>query len=149
MSIRGICFLSAVLLSLLAILLSCGEPSLPSRDQIPAIKAQLSKVEAGVRGESNASLDSLMSVEMLEQKLTSDSLIAFVWNQLGVDHTFTRFIDCDIAYTAKVSQCNCELVNETGARSGTIKLTFNYQDSTWLVKSFGLGESKPVQPATE
>ena len=68
-----------MIILLLTCLIGCKEKTL-NRDYIPEIKNQLYKLQQAVKQKNRAAIDSLLSVDMLKKKLTSDSLLQFVYN---------------------------------------------------------------------
>lgn len=118
---------------------SCSEKKLPARAEIPLIKVAISRIEGAVRDRNQAALDSLMSIQMLERNLTSDSLISFVWGQIPIQR-FARFSDCDIRFTNANAQCNCLITDDIGASNGGIQLQFSYEDKRWLLFQFSYSD---------
>ena len=125
-----------LLVTVLLFAYGCNQKeTLPARTEIPIIKDQLSKIETGVRLHSQASLDSLMSVKMIERQLTSDSLIRAVWNSVPLGR-FGRFSDCEVSYSDNIAQCDCGIADETGKRQAGILLTFTRDEKLWLLREF-------------
>ena len=125
-------------ISLLTLVMAGCEEKSPSRDHIPVIKERFSKLEAAVKAQDRAALDSLMSVKMLDIEQDSDSLLHFIY---GSDYelSFERFGDYEIFYTNKKARIDCFLMDSTGARDRPAVFTMIFDDDKWLLKRFEAG----------
>ena len=61
-------WLVIILVGLALIVGGCDEEKLPSRDQIPILKQKLYALEQAVDTRNRAAIDSLLSVEILDEK---------------------------------------------------------------------------------
>ncbi|MCP4685945.1 MAG: hypothetical protein GY867_10955 [bacterium] len=130
----------AVILGALA---GCGEEELPSRDEIPILRQRVFALEQAIASGDPLILDSLLSVEILDEGLSSDSLLGFVFGPDN-DFPFHRLGDCEIFYTKEVAVVDCHVMDSTETADRPIKLHFKKFDEIWLLRKFEGGETTPA-----
>lgn len=120
------------------------EPEPPSREQIPLLRQQLFRLQEAVRLRNGAAIDSLLSVEILNEGLSRDSLLRFVY---GAADTipFVRIANYQIVFDNNRARIDCELV-DSASQNRPIVLTWLLADSTWLLKRFA--PAAPAETAT-
>ena len=125
------------------ILSGCSGEDLPSRDEIPILRQTVHAVEQAVAAGNRAGLDSLLSVQMLDEGQSGDSLLSFIY---GPDRSFPfyRLGDCQIFYTKDLAVVDCYIMDSTQTTDRPIKLYFTKAKETdvWLLKKFEPGEKK-------
>ena len=129
------------LISVLA-LAGCGGDDLPSRDEIPIIRKRVAALEGAIASADTARLDSLLSVEILDEKQDSDSLLSFVYGPDG-EFSFYRFGGCEIFYTKELAVVDCYVMDSTETEVRPIKLYFTKAQNVWLLKRFKPGGTGP------
>jgi hypothetical protein len=129
----------AVVMLLLA---ACGEEELPSRDEIPVLRQCVFALEQAIASGDPLILDSLLSVEILDEGQSSDSLLNFVFGS-DRDFPFHRLGDCEIFYTNEVAVVDCYVMDSTETADRPLKLHFKKFDEQWLLKKFEAGDSTP------
>ncbi|MBU0982585.1 MAG: hypothetical protein KKA42_01855 [candidate division Zixibacteria bacterium] len=124
------------------LLAGCGAEDLPSRDEIPILRERLFALEQAVKADSRASVDSLLSVKILDRGQDSDSLLRYVY---GSDHSFAfeRLGDYHIFYNKKVAVIDCFVMDSTAGHDRPLKLTFEKVDDLWLLGQFEAGAGRP------
>ncbi len=133
--------LSLVFLSLLyfvPFVVSCDKTEKISRDHIPALKEKLYQLQLAVKNKNIGGIDSLMSVEILDKGLSSDSLLSLVY---GTDSSFefTQFGNAEIFYTNHRGFVDCYIMDSLTERSRPLKLELKFDDSLWLFLNFEVG----------
>ncbi|RKX22221.1 MAG: hypothetical protein DRP35_02475 [Candidatus Zixiibacteriota bacterium] len=128
------------LILLLASWSGCKEKT-PSRDYIPEIKNQLFKLQQAVKQKNRAAIDSLLSVEMLDEKLTSDSLLQFVYNipERYDAFEFEQFGGANIIYSFDIAQIDCFIMDSTHLKDRPIVFKLILDDKVWLFREFKEG----------
>ncbi len=133
---RSIRLLSLFLILSISLTLGCGEESI-SRDHIPILKAQLYKLQERVVDRDRAAIDSLMAVEILDEGLSSDSLLSFVYGSQS-DFGFAYFGNALIVHTNDKARIDCFIQDSTQSEERPITFTFARYDDDWLLKRFEL-----------
>lgn len=126
-------------LFLVLILAGCSGKELPSRDEIPILRQTVHTVELAIAGGNPVALDSLLSVEMLDEGESSDSLLSFIY---GPERTFPfyRLGDCQIFYTKDLAVVDCFIMDSTETAGRPIKMYFKKTKDAWLLKKFEPGD---------
>lgn len=124
-----------MLLVPLFLLVVCGTPDPPARDHIEPLRKQLYRLQEAVLTENRAAIDSLMSVKALDKKLSSDSLLAFVYGE-GHAYSFEQFGNYDIQYTNENAKIDCYIMDSLSLLTRPISLGFIRHDSLWLLTDF-------------
>ena len=129
-----------MIILLLTCLIGCKEKT-PSRDYIPEIKSQLFKLQQAVKQKNRAAIDSLLSVDMLKKKLTSDSLLQFVYNvpERYDAFEFEQFGGAGIIYSHDIAQINCFIMDSTHLKNRPFVFKMVLDDKVWLFKEFEAG----------
>lgn len=122
---------------------ACSEKT-PSRDYIPVLRRRLFELQEAVKARNTARIDSLLSVDALSLRMTSDSLLRFVYGP-DDDFAFVQFGGAQYVYTNKVANVRCYIMDTTGRRDRPVTFTFVHQYDLWLLKRFDPG--KPDEPA--
>lgn len=130
------------ILALMAVLVmaGCGGDDLPSRDEIPIIRKRVAALEEAIAAADPARLDSLLSVEILDENQDSDSLLSFVYGPEG-EFPFYRLGGCEIFYTKELAVVDCYVMDSTESTARPIKLFFTKAQDVWLLKRFKPGET--------
>jgi hypothetical protein len=132
----------AVLVGLIGLALGsgCGEERLPSRDEIPILRAKVYSLEQGILDHNRAAIDSLLSVDVLNTGHDSDSLLRFVYGPDG-GYPFKRLGDYDIFYGNNVAVVNCYIMDSTESHERPLRIRFGREvGEPWLLRSFEVGE---------
>ena len=122
-------------------LIFCGGEMTPSRDHIPLIKEQLSRLQEGVKNKSAASIDSVLSLNILKNQQSSDSLLKFVYAAEGL-LGFESFGQPIIIYTDEVAKVEAYLMDSTHRTDRPVIFTFGFDDDQWLLNKFEADTSK-------
>ncbi len=117
------------------IIVSCGKDKTPSRDHIPLIKAQFTRLQEGVRNKSTASIDSILSVNILKNHQNSDSLLKFVYGSDG-ERAFESFGQPVIIYTEEVAKVEADVMDSAHLSNRPLIFTFIFDDGQWLLTKF-------------
>lgn len=135
-------------LSLLMVLglFGCAKDEPPSRDEIPVLQNKLYALEQGILSRNRAALDSMLSVEILDNDQSSDSLLSYVYGPEG-NYPFTRLGKYEIMYNNDYAFIDCYVMDSAETTSRPIKFTFKNDDGIWLLKKFEPG--KPDTSSTE
>ncbi len=115
--------------------LGCEEERAPSRNQIPAIRKVVFKLQEGAKAENRAAIDSLLSVKILDFGQSSDSLLAVAYGSDGM-FSFAQFDLVGSSFTHDKARVNCVIVDSEGNRGTPIEFTFVYEHKRWLLKRF-------------
>lgn len=129
------------------LLVSCGKEKMPDRNEIPVLKSRLYDLQEAVKSRDRAVIDSLLSVQILDLGLSSDSLLSFVYNFEGAYFPFERFGDYSIIYLDDKARIDCYVMDSTGATDRPVSLTLVKEHDLWLLKRFqaGLPDSMGLQ----
>ena len=120
------------------VICGCGGDDLPSRDQIPVLRQRVYALEQGIRSHNRAGIDSLLSVDILELKEDSDSLLRFVYG--GSDRfQFKRLGDYTIFFNKDIGVVDCFIMDSTQNRDRPLRLKYKLDDKVWLLTEFGAG----------
>jgi hypothetical protein len=125
----------AVILAAL-LLMSCGEKRTPNRDEIPRIRAQVYDLQVAVKAKDRAAIDSLLSVQILDLGLSSDSLLNFVFNFDGAYFPFEQFGNYRIIYNDDKARIDCYLMDSTSRSDRPFSMTMVREHGLWLLKRF-------------
>lgn len=117
----------------------CGKKKI-NRDYIPILKDNLYKLQMAVKDQNLAQIDSLLSVKVIKKKLSSDSLIRFIY---GADYNFgfVQFGNAEIVYTNEKARIDCYLMDSTSSHDRPIVFFLELDHDLWLFTSF-LDETK-------
>ncbi len=128
--------LTAVIAAILAagLMAGCSTKS-PDRNQIPVLRKRLFALQQAVQEQNRAALDSLLSVQILARKQSSDSLLNFVYGADGA-FAFRQFELGEIIYTDNKARIDCYVMDTTGRRDRPIVLTLVNEHDMWLLKHF-------------
>jgi len=118
---------------------SCGPEKTPDRNQIPIIKGRVYDLQEAVKAKDRAGIDSLLSVQILDLGLSSDSLLNFVYNFDGAYFPFERFGDYRIFYTHNIARVDCYLMDSTSRTDRPFSMTMVKEHDLWLLKRFQAG----------
>ncbi|MCK4460294.1 MAG: hypothetical protein KAW46_00735 [candidate division Zixibacteria bacterium] len=132
----------AYLTGLLAALLtlgSCAEKKPPARNHIPLLKARLFSLQEAVKTLNRAAIDSLLSVQILDNDQNSDSLLQFAYGPDG-GYVFRQFAVGEITYTNDNARIDCFIMDSSHTRDRPLILTYVYEHDQWLLKRFEPGK---------
>jgi hypothetical protein len=127
------------LLAAFMMLMSCDDAEPPSRDHIPALKARLFRLQEAVKEQNRATIDSLLSVQILDNEQNSDSLLRFTYGADG-SFDFRQFAAGDIIYTHDKARIDCFVMDSAQRRDRPLTLTYVFEHGQWLLKRFEAGE---------
>jgi hypothetical protein len=133
-----------VLLGCLLLLVSACDEEPPKRKHIDVLRNKLRSLEKAVVAKNRAAIDSLLSVQILEEEQSSDSLLTFVYGR-DRDFPFAGFSLIEMFYTGDKARIDVEIVDSTGQIRRPAILTLVYEHDRWLFKKFEPGS----QPVTE
>ena len=126
-------------IGMVALLLSsCGKEKLPSREQIPVLRERLFALEAGLREHNRAAIDSLLSVDILDYKQDSDSLLRFVYRPDGT-FAFRKLGDYTIFFSRELAVIDCFIMDSTGEHDRPLRLMYRHDRDIWLLTEFREG----------
>lgn len=128
----------AALTVCLFLLAGCAEEQPPPRNHIPILKEQLFRLQDAVKSQNRASIDSLLSVQILSFDQNSDSLLRFTYGADG-SFAFRQFATGGIVYTDEKARIDCFIMDSTQTRDRPMILTFVYEHDQWLLKRFEPG----------
>jgi len=126
---------SALLLGTAILLTACGKEKMPNRDYIPQLRSQLNNLQIAVQERDRARIDSMLSVQILDIKENSDSLLSFVYGPSG-DFAFTHFGDAEIFYTDDKARIDAYIMDSTDSRNRPVTFTLIREHGMWLLKRF-------------
>lgn len=113
----------------------CGEEAAPSRDHIPVLKKRLYELQVAVASKDRAAIDSLLSVDILSNEQSSDSLLSFVYGA-GHDFGFVQFGRYEILYTDNNARINCFVMDSLSDTTRPVTFSFVNQHEMWLLSQF-------------
>lgn len=139
-----------VLIVVAAIMIGCDSEELPSRDHIPILQGRLGALSLAIRSNSQAGVDSLLSVEILDNEQSSDSLLKYVY---GADYgfAFVHLGDYTIFYSAEVAVIDCYIMDDAKLTDRPLRPYFKLFDDLWLLTKFepGSPESDSANEVSE
>ncbi|MEW6412132.1 MAG: hypothetical protein AB1483_06610 [Candidatus Zixiibacteriota bacterium] len=115
----------------------CSKKS-PKRDQIPLLKGKIFALQEAVKERNRAAIDSLLSVKIIDNGQSSDSLLSFVYGPDG-GFGFERFGNCEILYTANKARMECYVMDSTSQEDRPVTFFMALEDDMWLFTSFQQG----------
>ena len=124
-----------LLVSMIAIIVGCGGEETPSRDYYPVLNRLVYELQVAVADSNRAAIDSLMSADILDKNLSSDSLISFAYGTQG-DYDFQAFGNCVIVHTDERAQIDCYVMDTTMRNERPIRFIFERDDTLWLLTDF-------------
>ncbi|MEK7774899.1 MAG: hypothetical protein AAB305_03335 [Candidatus Zixiibacteriota bacterium] len=104
------------------------------------MKETLYRLQLAVKDRNRASLDSLLSIEMLRYNQNGDSLIAKAY---GNDNAiaFERFGEAVFLYTGDNAQIECWVMDSTSRRDNPIRIHMIREGKRWLVSHYSIPDS--------
>jgi len=123
------------ILCFLTLLIGCDEQKPPSRDQIPVLRQRLFDLGQAIAARSAPALDSMMSVDILDYGLSSDSLLRFIYGP-QFDNPFMSLGDYRILYNDNIAVIECYAMDTSGQAGQPVKLLFKSEDDIWLLTKF-------------
>ncbi len=131
----------------IALIIGCEE-STPDRDHMPVLRDRLFQLQQAVKGGNRAAVDSLLSVRIIENGQSSDSLLNFIY---GADRSlsFGRFDNYDIVYTHSKAQIECQAIDSAGTLRRPVKFNYIYEHNLWLLTSFTVVDTTVNTTETE
>ncbi len=126
-----------LVLAMVMIYGGCEKKS-PKRDQIPLLKEKVFGLQEAVKAENRAAIDSMLSVKIIDNGQSSDSLLSFVY---GPDRSFAfeRFGNCEIIYTNDKARIECWVMDSTSQQDRPVTFFMALQKDMWLFTSFQQG----------
>lgn len=131
-------FIVSFLLLLSGLLIGCGSEELPSREQIPVLRARLFALQQGLSERNRPALDSLLSVDILDIHEDSDSLLRFVYGSDG-SYSFRQLGDYTIFFSKDLAVIDCFVMDSTARRDRPLRLIYGLDHDIWLLKEFKPG----------
>lgn len=124
---------------MLVAMTGCKEKS-PPRNQIPILKETFNRLQKSVKDHNRASLDSLLSVKMLEYHQNGDSLLSVAY---GGDDSFSfeRFGDAVFLYTGDNAQIECFVMDSSSRRDHPIRIHMIREGKQWLMSHYSFPDS--------
>jgi hypothetical protein len=127
---------AGVAVAVAAILMTaCGKEKTPNRDYIPQLRTSLNNLQIAVMDRNRAQIDSMLSVQILDIKEDSDSLLKFIYGPDG-DYAFERFGDAEIFYTDNKARIDAYIMDSTAAKDRPVTFTLVREHGMWLLKRF-------------
>jgi len=118
----------------LGLVVGCGE-DVPSRDEIPAIKDMLGKLERAVKSKSPAVIDSLIVAEAYDMGYHSTRIMEDVYRD---DTTFFAFGRKNFFYTEKKAVVECMIMADSTDQGRPVEMTLVKKHKKWYLKRFDL-----------
>ncbi len=120
-------------------LLGCGEEKLPSRDEIPVLRSTLATLDTAIASHNRAAIDSMLSVEILDEGQDSDSLLRLCYGPEG-RFAFEHLGNYDIFFSRQMAVIDCFVQDSSQLKDRPLKLYFKPDNKRWLLKKFEAGE---------
>jgi len=139
--------LCAGLIIVMSLVVGCADTDPPSREHIPLLRKALQRLGETVVAQNRAAIDSLLSVQILDQGQNSDSLLRFVYGP-GRDFAFTGFALGEMTYRNKAARIDCFVADTSMRKDRPVVLTMVFEHDRWLLKRFDAGESLDTAQAT-
>ncbi len=127
---------TAAVIGAAILIAGCGKEKPPNRDNIPQLRARLNNLQVAVKDRDRARIDSMLSVQILDEKESSDSLLNFVYGAAG-DFAFDRFGDAEIFYTYDKARIDAYIMDSTSTKDRPVTFTLVHEHGMWLLKRFG------------
>jgi len=124
-----------------ALLLAC-ETQTPSRDHIPVLRQRLFQLQEAIKTRNQSAIDSLLSVQILTNDQSSDSLLKYVYGPTG-DFAFTQLGNYRVFYTEAKARIDCYIMDSNSITDRPLTLTFVLEHDMWLLKRFEPGLADP------
>ena len=123
---------------LVGLLAACSEEKLPSREQIPVLRNRLFALQQGLSARNRGSIDSLLSVDILDYHQDSDSLLRFVYGPDGRS-AFSQLGDYTIFFNNELAVIDCFVMDSTKQHDRPLRLIYKLDNDLWLLKEFRPG----------
>lgn len=133
-----------ILILWVIVLLSCDDQREVSREEIPAIKAGLTALEAAIKTHDFGGLDTLLSPESADAGVTARTVMDFVYGAGG--NEFAGFSDRQFFYRGDAARVDCRLTRAT-APAREVTLTLRKNENGWRLKNIGIRTSEALPPA--
>jgi hypothetical protein len=117
-----------------------------SRDEIPLIKKSIGEMEAAVRSDDAAGLDSLLSGEAAKSGTSARSILDFVYHA-GPDDTLPQFVgftDKQIFFRGDAARVDASITDSAGPVSD-VTITLKKEDDVWRIKKIGPRIDQPLK----
>ena len=124
-----------ILLGGMAVLTGCKAKN-PSRDEIPAIKNLLAKLETGARDRNPAAIDSLIIADAYPKGYTSEKLLSDIY-PAGVGN-FLTFGNREFYYSRENGVVNCRIKADSADTGRALEFDLIKTEGRWLVEKFEL-----------
>lgn len=135
--------LALLLMVLTLILAGCKREAKLPREEGPRIRAALAEVEAAIRDRDRQKLDSLLHPEAIEEGLTADSVLSFIY--LTPDFKFSGFTNKMIIQRNPYARIDCDVLG-TAENLRPITVTMKQdKDKDWRLKAIGPRLDNPLE----
>ena len=137
--------MSLTIVSAVLILSACGGREPVSRDELPLIKQSVVALENGIKAHSAHEIDSLLSSEAADMKLTPQSILDFIYSNGAM--TFTGFGNKQIVFRADAARVDC-IVLAADSLKRPITLTLKKENGIWRLKNIEADTERafPIKP---
>lgn len=121
----------------LLLIVACDDEP-PRRKHIDVLRNKLRQLEKAVVAKDRAAIDSLLSIQILDEGQSSDSLLSFVYGP-GGDFPLAGFSLIEMFYTGDKARIDVEIVDSTGQVRRPTTFTLVHEHDRWLFKKFEPG----------
>lgn len=142
--IRQSCIVGVLLGCMLLLVPACDDEP-PKRKHIDVLRNKLRRLEKAVVARDRAAIDSLLSVQILDEGQSSDSLLNFIYGpERGFPLAGLSLIE--MLYTGDKARIDVEIVDTTGRHRRPATFTLVYEHDQWLFKKFEPGLTETAEP---
>jgi hypothetical protein len=124
-----------------ALIFAC-ETQTPSRDHIPILQQRLFRLQEAIKTRDRSAIDSLLSVQILTNDQSSDSLLKYIYGPTG-DFAFSQLGRYRVFYTEAKARIDCYVMDSSMTTDRPLTLTFVLEHDMWLLKRFEPGLADP------
>ncbi len=129
--------ISTLFAIIVALVPACNDEP-PRRKHIDVLRNKLRSLEKAVIAKDRAAIDSLLSVRILDEGQSSDSLLSFVYGPER-DFPLAGFSLVEMLYTGDKARIDVEIVDSSGRQRRPASFTLVYEYNRWLLKKFEPG----------
>lgn len=138
--------IAILIAAVIAVSAGCEFKKNISRDEIPIIKKSVGEMEAAIRSDNAAGLDSLLSGEAAESGTSARSILDFVYHA-GPDDTlyqFVGFTDKQIFFRGDAARVDASITDSAGPVSD-VTITLKKEGDIWRIKKIGPRVDEPLK----
>lgn len=132
--------------AVIVVVVGCEFKKNISRDEIPIIKKSIGEMEAAIRSDDAAGIDSLLSSEAAGIGTSARSILDFVYHA-GPDDTLSQFVgftDKQIFFRGDAARVDASISDSTGPVSD-VTITLKKEGDVWRIKKIGPRTDEPLK----